>query len=589
MDEREKLELERQLIEIERQKLELERNKLEFEKSKNEATQNSNSIANKTSYNITGIISSAVLLISAFLPWVESKGRGFGASFSASANGMQTGYGGLVIICALACITLIVIRNKFLFIPGALGALIGIAAITGMGSTSVSVGGVSGRFGFAIGPIISIVSSIIIVLSSLIKLNSNGTNSQDLGSLMKKYKFELLLLVATIFILIPMLSEIRVPSDFFNYLIKLIFFVGVPAAIFRYLKMPLSFNVILAIGSYITILFIFGILIRNVDSFQYKTFGSNFHDSIDEGTYWFKLLVYSLLLLTVFIEVRKEKGYNTDSIYTKVKFVLKPYMSQFFLFIPMIGFFTFYTFTKHYITSEEIDKFEKENSYLTGDWYYTDESKSQLYKLQINDVSAHSNFDMSHEGMMNGSLSYVIYDNENMDLGSGVIDTNIYYNAKIELPISFKSGLSITEFDGNQLKISIKYSNGTVLKTTCYKDQSKLKIPVVVKKEEQNMATLVGTYSGVFGDHEIILEIDNINEESLEVSGINTVSGKTRPLEGTVELIENIYYFVLNEPGNTKFDGVFEFKINKNSDTSLYGSWRSNEGGLERDYFLTKQ
>jgi hypothetical protein len=588
MEERENLELERQRIEIERQKLELERNKLEFEKSKNDATKNPNSSMTKSSFNITAMIFTVVLLVSAFLPWAESNASGFGASFSSSASGMQTGHGIIVIICALACITLIVLRNKFLFIPGILGVLIGIAAITGMGSFSASAGGASVRAGFAIGPIITILSSIIILLSSFIKLNSNGSNSLDLVSLMKKYKYELLLFIATIFILIPILSEMRLPSSFFNYLIKFIFFVGLPAAIFRYLKMSLSFNVILALGSYITILFIHSILIRNVDSFQYTTFGRNLDESIYEGKYWFKLLLYALLIFTIFIEVRKEKGYNNDSIMNKVQIVLKPYLSQFFLLVPLIGFFTFYTFTKHYITSEEIDNFEKENSYLSGDWYYTDESKSQLFTLHINDVSAHSNYDMTHKGIMNGSLSYIIYDSENMDLGSGSIDTNIYYSTKLQLPLSFNSGLIIQEFNGNQLKISLKYSDGTSLKAMCYKDKSKLKINVVKKKIEQNTPNLVGTYSGIFGDNEIILKIDDINQETLEVSGFNEVSGNARPLKGTVQVMENMYYFVLNEPGDDKYDGVFEFKIYMNSINSLEGTWNSNDGKLSRDFILTR-
>jgi hypothetical protein len=195
---------------------------------------------------------------------------------------------------------------------------------------------------------------------------------------------------------------------------------------------------------------------------------------------------------------------------------------------------------------------------------------------------------MTHKGIMNGSLSYIIYDSENMDLGSGSIDTNIYYSTKLQLPLSFNSGLIIQEFNGNQLKISLKYSDGTSLKAMCYKDKSKLKINVVKKKIEQNTPNLVGTYSGIFGDNEIILKIDDINQETLEVSGFNEVSGNARPLKGTVQVMENMYYFVLNEPGDDKYDGVFEFKIYMNSINSLEGTWNSNDGKLSRDFILTR-
>ena len=122
----------------------------------------------------------------------------------------------------------------------------------------------------------------------------------------------------------------------------------------------------------------------------------------------------------------------------------------------LLGYFAFYSFTKHYITSEEIENFEKENSYISGDWYYSDKSKTQLFKLHINDVSAHSNFDMSNQGMMNGTFSYIIYNSGNMDLGSGVIDTNMYYTAKIELPLNFSSGLKILDFNGNRLNTRLR-------------------------------------------------------------------------------------------------------------------------------------
>ena len=74
--------------------------------------------------------------------------------------------------------------------------------------------------------------------------------------------------------------------------------------------------------------------------------------------------------------------------------------------------------------------------------------------------------------------------------------------------------------------------------------------------------------------------------KDVTVVGKNTVSGNSRPLKGTIEILDNVCYFVLNEPGDNQFDGVFEFKIYKNSNNSLEGTWRSNDGTLTRDYRL---
>ena len=96
----------------------------------------------------------------------------------------------------------------------------------------------------------------------------------------------------------------------------------------------------------------------------------------------------------------------------------------------------------------------------------------------------------------------------------------------------------------------------------------------------------IGVYTGAFGDNEIELEIISINPKTLSVTGSNSVAGNSRPLKGTIEILDNVCYFVLNEPGDDEYDGVFEFKIYKNSNTSLEGTWRSNDGTLTRDYRL---
>ena len=587
--EKDDLELERQRIELERQKLELERNKLEFEKSKNEKIDVNNSISQKTSFNVIGIIASIALAISAFLPWAESNASGFGYSFSASASGMQTGHGIIVVICALACMALIFMRNKFVFIPGALAALIGFAAITGIGSFSSSYGGASVKAGFAIGPIITIISAVILTLSSLIKINSSGANAEDFVTIIKKYRFELLLFGASILVLIPLLNEIDSPHGFFDFIITLSLYFGIPAVIFRYFKMVYSFNVFLALGSYITLIFIQSILIRNVDSYLYSTFGSNMQESIINGRYWFKLLFYPLLILAAILDVRKIKGFNDEILVIKFGFVLKPLISLFFLFIPLVGYFGFYSLTRHYISTEDILNFEKNNSVLEGQWYFTDQDESQLFKLQFSNVSAHSNFDMTHQGILNCQVGYSIYNSENEDLGSGFIDTNIYYNSKLELPLKFASGLTVVYLKKDKMNIVLNYSDGSMLKTSCFKNPSLLTRKVERNTIKNFKTNLKGAYTGYFADGEITLWISSIDFKTGEVSGKNLFKGNERMLLGKVEFIKDFALFILKEPGDQEYDGVFEFKILQSDPERLDGYWRSNNGKLDREYVLYKQ
>jgi hypothetical protein len=586
--EKDDLEIERQRIELERQKLEFERSRLEFEKSKNKKEDGNISINQKTNFNILGLISSVILAVSSFLPWAESTASGFGASFSASASGMQTGHGIIVVICALACITLIFMRNKFVFIPGALAVIIGLTAITGMGSFTSSYGGASFKAGFAIGPILTIISSIIVTLSSLIKINSTGSNSEVFIALTKKFKFELLLFLASIFVIIPLLNEIDYPSGFFDFLITLGLYFGIPAFIFRYFKMTYSFNVILALGSYIIILFIQSILIRNVDSYLYSTFGDNMQESIFNGKYWFNLLLYPLLILAAIIDFRKIKGFNTQTLVNKTRFVLKPFISQFFLFIPLFGYFIFYSFSRHYITSEEIVNFEKNNSFLVGDWYFTNHDESKIFKLQFDNVSAHSNFDMTHEGVLNCQLEYSVNNLDNEQLWSGILDTNIYFNNKLELPLNFTSGLTVQNYKNDKIDIILNYSDGSSLKTKCFKSPNLLLSKVNGKMKKIFKSNLEGAYTGFFADGEITLWISKIDFKTGEVNGKNIFKGNERILKGKVEFINDFALFILKEPGDQEFDGVFEFKILESDPQCITGYWKSNTGELERDYVLKK-
>lgn len=64
-----------------------------------------------------------------------------------------------------------------------------------------------------------------------------------------------------------------------------------------------------------------------------------------------------------------------------------------------------------------------------------------------------------------------------------------------------------------------------------------------------------------------------------EVLGQSVVAGNSRPLKGKITTEGNIVRFVLNEPGNDKNDGVFDFEIK--NDTLLVGTWTANNAKKE--------
>ncbi|WP_316633696.1 YARHG domain-containing protein [uncultured Flavobacterium sp.] len=59
-----------------------------------------------------------------------------------------------------------------------------------------------------------------------------------------------------------------------------------------------------------------------------------------------------------------------------------------------------------------------------------------------------------------------------------------------------------------------------------------------------------------------------------EVTGQSIVAGNNRPLKGKITTDGNTVHFILNEPGDDKNDGVFDFEIK--NDTLLTGTWTAN-------------
>lgn len=205
MDEESK-EIERQRLELEREKLDFERRKFDKEKHTNPA-QKEPIPAVTTTGDIIGYICSVVLVISTFLPWLSSSAQAGGFSFSNSANGLQTGHGFIVILCAVAAIVLIYLKKKWALIPIGIALLHSVTVMAGVGSISFSGGGGSAKAGFAMGPVIVVITCVIMIVSTLLRdktgaMKRDGISESkfDLKSFFIENKFKILLGVFLIFL-----------------------------------------------------------------------------------------------------------------------------------------------------------------------------------------------------------------------------------------------------------------------------------------------------------------------------------------------------------------------------------------------------
>lgn len=101
-----------------------------------------------------------------------------------------------------------------------------------------------------------------------------------------------------------------------------------------------------------------------------------------------------------------------------------------------------------------------------------------------------------------------------------------------------------------------------------------------------NDTNLIGAWEGGFGDKQLVIVIDSI--DSNIVVGYDKVGNNTRPLSGTFMDNDTCFSFVLNEPGDDDWDGVFRFNLDKVT-SIINGKWDSNNGKIIDKVFTLKK
>lgn len=103
-------------------------------------------------------------------------------------------------------------------------------------------------------------------------------------------------------------------------------------------------------------------------------------------------------------------------------------------------------------------------------------------------------------------------------------------------------------------------------------------------------AKLIGSYVGAFGDNKISLLITKTTADSIE--GRSIVGGFDRPFKGTIKELKGQYEVVVNEPGDDKHDGKFQFTFDNASPDQIAGSWmpyKETETIKGKNYSLTRK
>ena len=108
----------------------------------------------------------------------------------------------------------------------------------------------------------------------------------------------------------------------------------------------------------------------------------------------------------------------------------------------------------------------------------------------------------------------------------------------------------------------------------------------ILKADEDHM---IGYWVGAFGDNKINIALSEVGNG--KAMGHSVCSGNYRLITGTEkEIAPHIYEYVLNEPGDHKYDGKFEFRINLTEGT-LTGTWTpfQTKNTSPKEYTLHKR
>lgn len=105
-----------------------------------------------------------------------------------------------------------------------------------------------------------------------------------------------------------------------------------------------------------------------------------------------------------------------------------------------------------------------------------------------------------------------------------------------------------------------------------------------------DISNIKGEYVGTFGKDELTINIEDLDLDGGNVAGYDLVKDNKRALKGSATKTNNPeeIKFALSEPGDDKWDGVFEFILNTSTNT-INGNWKSNNGKSNKEFSLNKK
>lgn len=504
-----KEELERERLALERQKIEFEREKLNHEKKKLEQlTQidHSNQIYSPSDkINVVALIAAIAMIISVFLPWAESRASGFGASFSASASGINSVQGILVLLLGLTSVTLIIIKSKFSYIPAIFSVLLAVSIVIGIGSSSMSSFGVSARASFGIGPIVTVASGILQIIFTLITFKKANTGDKfDLKEFVITNQFWILLTFTFLFSFYFLSLETYESFKFLGFLWFLIVTISIYFS-YNYLKLNTVKGVYLVgLCSYffvnrLTFYFgsrfyteentAFGVNLESASSVYFKYF-----------TFLFLILFFSALIFDLL------KKYKSTLIHGKVEkwtlFFANPKIYSLLMTLLLLLPFLFYSFTRTIISEKDKENFIKTNNHLDGKWFFFNSDSTKIIEFSLS--ARNSGVEDVYQNNYSDTLNMIVDvygafpNNEMFQFNTSI---SCQYLQKINAPINLGHGITIEHISPEKLILNFVHDSNKSSKITALQNLEKLQEEYYKNKEKSSEQTIVAQFSHVYSDY----------------------------------------------------------------------------------------
>ncbi len=362
---------------LERERLEFEKQKLEFEKQKFEhEKKNKEHYDGPSKFTLNAIIiyiASAVLFISIFLPWLGSRGSVGSFSLSMSANALATGFAFYIIPLALAASALVFFKKiKFASIPGGLALLVAFSAMFGIGSVSYSGYGASVSAGISFGPLVSALSSLVIIIASLMKEVQIG-ESINLKEVIVKYKKQLFFAYLIFSLLVyyagyNLLGHIPLKNIFMLDVLAIICFTGIPL----WGAHKLGYKNLKVL--YISFL-VFMVLNFIGDIYLYYAVGLGFINAF----YVYFFIPFLIIAILSDLEIQYAYKEKVNSLLKK----FTPKTTLIVLLSPILFFVIYHLLINRSVPKDDENPFWANHQILEGNWYFTDKDSSAVYFLDV--------------------------------------------------------------------------------------------------------------------------------------------------------------------------------------------------------------